>query len=224
MYSFAQREDTTVVDEPLYAHYLSKTGTLAEHPCRAEILGSMEKEGEKVVEEVIFGKYECPVVLFKQMTHHLIQLKEDFLFQTENVLLIRNPREIIASYSKVIPNPAMQDVGIKKQFELFGKLDEAGKIAAVIDARELLLNPRQVLSQLCRRLNISFDEKMLSWKAGPRIEDGIWAKYWYANVHQSVGFKKYQPRQIQLSGELEALAEECWPYYSFLFEKSLKSG
>ena len=32
MYSFAQRKDTTVVDEPLYAHYLVNTETEAQHP------------------------------------------------------------------------------------------------------------------------------------------------------------------------------------------------
>jgi len=223
MYSFAEREDTKVVDEPLYAHFLSKTNTLARHPCRGEILGSMEKDGEKVVKEVILGNHQSPIVLFKQMTHHLIQLKEDFLYQTENVLLIRNPLEIIASYSRVIPNPSMQDVGVRKQFELYEKLEGAGKITAVIDARELLLNPRSVLLQLCQRLKIAFDARMLSWKAGPRIEDGIWAKYWYANVHQSTGFKKYSPKEIHLSGELEALAQECLPYYEYLCERSLKS-
>ncbi|MGB0195676.1 MAG: hypothetical protein ACPF84_04020, partial [Flavobacteriales bacterium] len=36
MYSFAQRPDFGVVDEPLFAHFLQQTG--AERPSRAEVL------------------------------------------------------------------------------------------------------------------------------------------------------------------------------------------
>ncbi len=36
MYSFAQREDTRVIDEPLYGHYLKVTGVL--HPGRKEVI------------------------------------------------------------------------------------------------------------------------------------------------------------------------------------------
>ena len=39
-----------------------------------------------------------------------------------------------------------------------------------------------------------FEENMLKWKMGGRIEDGIWAKYWYNNIHKSVGFKKYKAK------------------------------
>ena len=47
MYSFAQRPDTTVVDEPLYAHYLSKTDSEAGHPGTDEVLASQENDGDK---------------------------------------------------------------------------------------------------------------------------------------------------------------------------------
>ena len=53
MYSFAQRPDTRVVDEPLYAHYLRVSG--AEHPGKAEVLRSQEQDGEKVVRDVARG-------------------------------------------------------------------------------------------------------------------------------------------------------------------------
>ena len=44
MYSFAQRSDTTVFDEPLYAHYLKESGVI--HPGREEVLLEQENEGE----------------------------------------------------------------------------------------------------------------------------------------------------------------------------------
>lgn len=223
MYAFAQRGDITVFDEPLYAHYLTKTDTAAEHPGTPEILQSQENDGEKVVQNLILGNHPTDVVLFKQMTHHLIHLNEDFLFKTQNILLIRDPRRIIASYAKVIANPQMHDIGIQKQYELFQQLKKGGNVAAVVDARELLLNPRHVLEILCQKLDIPFDEKMLSWQAGARPEDGIWAKYWYANVHQSTGFQPYVEKAVELPENLEFLAKDCQHYYDYLFQHAIKS-
>jgi len=117
MYSFAQRADMTVVDEPLYAHFLSRTNSDASHPGTAEILTTMESDGTKVVQEMLETFYPTDHVLFKQMTHHLIHLEEDFLTKMDNVLLIRDPKRIIASYAKVIPNPDLPDIGIKMQYD-----------------------------------------------------------------------------------------------------------
>jgi Sulfotransferase domain len=223
MYSFAQSPDTTVVDEPLYAHYLSKTDSEAGHPGTAEVLAAQENDGNSVVRDVIFGEYPTPVVLFKQMTHHLIHLDWSFMLQTENVMLIRNPREIIASYAKVIPNPAMHDIGVEKQLDVFEFLTKNNRLAAVVDARELLLNPKSVLTQLCHRLDLSFEKKMLAWQPGPRPEDGIWAKYWYNNVHRSSGFEPFLDKTVELPSQLEELAQRCQPFYEELYQAALKA-
>jgi len=222
MYAFAQRADMTVVDEPLYAHFLSKTDTEAAHPGIAEILRVMENDGAQVVHAMQHKDFSKPHVLFKQMTHHLIQLDLSFLLEMENVLLIRSPKRIIASYAKVIPNPSIQDVGIKMQYDLFQQLSKAGKVATVVDAKELLLNPEKVLTLLCSELEIPFDSNMLQWKKGARPEDGCWAKYWYANVHNSTGFMPYQEKKILLKGDLANLAAECQPYYNFLYKYAIK--
>ena len=223
MYSFAQRTDTTVVDEPLYAHYLSKTDSEAGHPGTEEVLVAQQNDGEVVVRDVIFGEYSTPVALFKQMTHHLIHLDWGFMLKTENVMLIRNPRAIIASYAKVIPNPAMPDIGVEKQHEVFDFLTKNNRLAAVVDAQELLLNPRGVLTQLCNRLGLDFEEKMLYWQPGARPEDGVWAKYWYANVHRSSGFQPFVEKSVTLSLSLERMAERCQPFYDKLYEMALKA-
>ena len=47
MYSFRQRADTTVVDEPLYAHWLRVTG--ADHPGRDDVFAAQDPDGERVV-------------------------------------------------------------------------------------------------------------------------------------------------------------------------------
>lgn len=217
MYSFAQRPDTTVVDEPLYAYYLAHTNSEAEHPGVAEIMASQSADGEQVVREVILGNhYPTPVVVHKQMTHHLLQLKRSFLHQCQNVLLIRDPRAILASYTKVIQQPTPFDIGIPQQNELYEYLKQHHLLRAIVDAKVLLQNPRDILQKLCTRLEIPFTEKMLSWEAGPLPADGVWAKHWYTNVHASTGFKPYQEKKIELPPALEAIAQECQPAYERL--------
>src|SRR5258705_23656 len=63
MYSFAQRSDTRVVDEPLYAHYLAVSGGL--HPGREEVLAAQEQDAQVVIRDVILGDGDRPVVFFK---------------------------------------------------------------------------------------------------------------------------------------------------------------
>jgi hypothetical protein len=221
MYSFAQRPDTIVFDEPLYAHYLRITN--AGHPGKEEVLASQENDGDAVVQKIILSNYEKPVAFFKQMTHHLIELNEDFLSEVENVLFIRDPKQIISSYAEVRPDVTMQDIGIEKQWQLFHQLKEKNIQPIVLDSNEILKHPQKVLTDLCKALAIPFYEEMLHWKAGPRPEDGVWAKYWYNNVHQSTGFEKQKTSERPLPSYLEPLYYESKKYYDQLYRFSLKA-
>ena len=219
MYSFAQREDTKVFDEPLYGHYLKASG--ASHPAREESLQSLGNDGNKVVQDVILQKSK-KVLFHKLMTHFLIDIDTTFLSKVSNIIFIRNPEEIIASYSKVIPNPKLEDIGLKQQYELYLSLEQQGNIPIVLNSKHLLQNPELILNKLCAILEISFDKKMLKWKKGARKEDGIWAKHWYANIHNSNGFFPYAKKEINLSVSNVTLAKRCKPYYEFLTAKSIQ--
>lgn len=223
MYSFAQRPDTTVVDEPLYAHYLTHTKSKVVHPGKEEILNSQNPDGNQVVQSVILGDYPTPIVFFKQMTHHLIKLDTDFLSQTGHIILIRPPRAIINSYIKVIDQPSIDDIGIAKQLDLFQQLRSINKLAAVVACEDLLRNPAGMLKALCQKLEIEYTDAMLSWPAGARPEDGVWAQYWYHSVHQSTGFLPYMPKAYQLPEYGETLAQECQPYYDELYQYALQA-
>jgi len=221
MYSFASRPDTIVFDEPLYAHYLVKSGIA--HPGNDEILASQENDGEKVVNDIILKDYDKPVSFFKQMTHHLFELNEDFLSEVSNIIFIRDPRQIISSYAKVRPDVTMQDIGIEKQWQLFNILLQKKKFPIVLDSNEVLKNPEGVLKQLCAALEIPFYKTMLHWKAGPKKEDGVWAKYWYENVHRSTGFEIQKTSNRALPEYLEPLYFESKKYFDLLFTYSLKA-
>ena len=219
MYSFAQRGDTKVFDEVLYAHYLSTSK--ADHPGRKEVLESQENDGKKVIENIILQK-RSKISFHKLMTHFLINLNPNFLKKVQNIIFIRNPAEIISSYHKVISNPTMEDIGVKKQYEVYHNLIKMGQTPIVLDSKYLLQNPQKILKKLCLLLNIAFDKGMLQWKKGARKEDGIWAKYWYKNVHNSSGFLPYSKKARILNNSNLALAKKCNPYYEFLTSKSIK--
>lgn len=220
MYSFAQRTDTHVIDEPLYAHYLLRTNT--QHPGAAEVLKAQKHNGKEVMNDILNQDFGKPLIFLKQMAHHLIDLDFSMLQKMDNVLLIRNPKEVIFSFAKIIQQPTMADIGIKRQYEIYQELIKLGQNPCIIDSKEILQNPSKILQELCRHTAINFSPKMLKWPAQARPEDGVWAKYWYHNVHQSTGFKKYQAKSIELPKNLAAVYKESKPYYDFLYEQCLK--
>lgn len=220
MYSFAQRDDTLVYDEPLYAHYLNQTDADHYHPGASEVLKSMENDGEKVVEWMM-GPHDMPIVFFKQMTHFLVNLDLSFLNDTINIILTRDPVEMLPSYAKEIEHPTMDDVGYEKHLELLIHLRSIGKEPAILTSKNVLKNPRKVLQKLCDTIGIPFQESMLSWQKGPRPEDGVWATYWYKSVHQSTGFKPYIPKSEPFPEHLKPLLNKCRPIYQTLADQAL---
>jgi len=220
MYAFAQRGDTTVVDEPLYAHYLNVTG--ADHPGREEVLNAQEIDPDNVIRKVILGSYSTPVLFIKNMAHHLIDIDRAFLNKLINVLLIRDPDEMLPSLLKVIPRPTLRDTAYNAQYRLFELLKEQGSTPVIIDSKELLTDPPVILRKLCERVGIPFEGAMLSWEAGPRPEDGVWARYWYDTVHRSTGFKPYRPKQETVPDAFTDLLEKSRRYYEKLYRHALK--
>lgn len=220
MYSFAQRPTCRVFDEPLYPHFLRVTG--AQRPDREDTLAWMDTDGETVVKDLILAEYPEQEVFFKLMPHFLVDLDRSFLHECENVLLTRDPAEILSSYTKVIAEPSMQDIGMTDMHDLYHELAPEGKIAAVLDAEFIRRNPESVLRQLCERLNIPFSAQMLSWEAGPRPEDGPWAKYWYHNLHRSTGFQPYAPKTINVPEAVQPLLATCQPLYQELRSHAIR--
>lgn len=218
MYSFAQRSDAEVVDEPFYALYFSKTNV--DHPGKAEVLNA-QSSNENEVKAEIFKQHSKPVFFIKNMAHH-IEVMEDqnFLSKCINIFLIRNPKQIIASYAQVIEKPVMRDIGIEYEWQLFKKLNDPNSI--VLDSGLLLQDPESVLKKVCECAGITFETQMLSWQAGRKPYDGVWAPHWYANVHKSTGFEKQQTSERQLPENLKPLADQADEYYQLLLQHALK--
>ena len=220
MYSFAQRTDTKVVDEPLYAHFLRVSG--ARHPLRDLCLTSQDSDGMRVVSQVILGARAAPVVFFKQMAHHLVDLDLGFLRHTRNVLLTRSPHRVLPSLQLRIGNPTLRDTGFRRQCEILDRLQGWGQAPAVLDSRELLVNPEGSLQALCQHLGITFQRRMLRWPPGPKPYDGAWAPEWYRSAHRTTGFEPLRPRPDPFPESLQPLLDECRPYYARLSQHTIR--
>ena len=222
MYSFGNRKDMTAIDEPFYGYYLHIHPEI-DHPGRAETLATMPTDYAGIVKDIIEADYPTPHVFFKNMAHHLDQGDWSFIKQLKNLFLIRNPKQLIASFAQVIPNPTMLDIGLKLEWEILEYAQSSGSDYVVLDSNEVLKDPKTVLSKMSDQLGIPFSEEMLAWKAGPRPEDGCWAKYWYANVHKSTGWKKQETSSRPFPERLQPLLDEAVIYYDRLAKYAIKA-
>lgn len=217
MRAFAQRDDTAVTDEPLYGAYLAETGL--EHPGRDRVLASMETDWRQVT-EALTGPVpgDRPIWYQKHMAHHLLDgMWGPWLDALTHVILIREPRAVVASYVRSRAEVTPEDLGIEQAAALFDRVSRrTGRPPPVLDGDMVRARPAAMLQALCDAVDIPFDPAMLSWPPGPRPEDGAWAPWWYAAVHASTGFEPPSPPPAFLPPALEAVAEACRPAYQML--------
>ena len=222
MRAWSNRSDTFVFDEPFYAFYLNATGK--KHPGANEVVAAGETDWRKVVAQLT-GPVQNgnPIFFQKQMTHHLLpEVDREWLVAMTNCFLIRNPRDVILSYVKKQGEPALENLGFVQQAEIFDWVRlRTGATPPVIDARDVLENPKRILGRLCEAIGIEFSESMLSWPSGLRETDGIWAKHWYDEVARSTSFQPYRPKDEPVPQRLCEIHERCRVCYERLYESRL---
>ena len=223
MRSFENRPDCGVIDEPFYAYYLKKSG--ADHPMRAEILGALPQDWRDVA-DLLNGPAPGGENLFfhKHISYHFSvegELPLDWIDSQRTFLLIRDPRAMVASYAKKFPDVAPIAQSLAVQARIHDYLSKTGKPCPIVDATDILKNPEGMMRALCDALDIPFTENMLLWPEGARATDGVWGPHWYDAVTKSTGFKPYQEREIDLSPELEKIADDCAAPYQDLYKQRI---
>jgi len=209
MYSFGARSDFDVMDEPFYAAYLNASGV--GHPMGAEITQAHETDPKQVA--LACRATGSPHLYMKHMPHHMMQgFPMEWAEDCVHVHLIRHPARVIASYAAKREAPTLEDIGFRQQAEVFAQVG-----GLVIDSTDIRADPEGMLRQLCDAIGLGFDPAMLSWPAGPRPEDGVWASHWYGAVHQSTGFAGAERALPVLRGEMATLAKDAMPYYQSLW-------
>jgi len=223
MRAWENREDTAVIDEPFYAHYLVETGV--NHPGRDEVIAAQENDDARVAATLTGPIPDGKAIWYqKHMTQHMLpDMPLDWLDRVTNCFLIRNPEAVVASFTIQRPDAAAWELGFEQQAWLFDHVcDRLGHTPPVIDAADVLKDPRKTLSALCAKLGIPFTERMLRWPVGSRASDGVWAPHWYAAVERTTGFAPYRDHEAKLTDFQLQLAEQCRPHYDRLARHRLQ--
>ncbi|MBV7411002.1 HAD family hydrolase [Maritimibacter sp. DP1N21-5] len=219
MYAFANRADFGAVDEPFYAAYLARTGLA--HPMRDEILASQSQDLAEVIRQLT-GPDERVHVYHKHMAQHMLpEIPRDWFGGMRHLFLIRHPARVVDSFSAKYDAVGLGDIGFVQQAELFDQLVAEGHAPVVVDSLDVRAAPELMLRAICAALGLAWDPAMLSWPAGPKPVDGVWAAHWYGVVHASTGFAGPEGPRPHLEEWKAALAEEALPFYERLRDRRL---
>jgi hypothetical protein len=217
MRSFGSRSDTFVSDEPFYACFLKTSG--ADHPMRDEVIVAMDCDWQSVMTALRGDPPDgSPIWYQKHMWHHMAgPIGYDDFDGFTHAFLIREPERMIASYLRKRDSAAFEEFGMDRQAEFFEReADRLGKPPPVIDANDVLNDPKNILAKLCLALGIAWDPAMLSWQPGRRETDGPWAPHWYGVVEKSTSFGPPERDPVELPADAQRLADRCRPYYERL--------
>ena len=217
MYSFAQRSDTRVLDEPLFGHFLKHNGV--DRPSRDEVLRTMPTSKREALATLAHEPSD-DVLFLKHMANHLEGLDWNDVDGPDHrhVILTRHPDGVLPSYRAHIDRPTLLDLGYAHQHCI---LNHAGERAEVVTAESLFAQPEATLRALCNALDLPWQPGMLAWKKGGRPEDGVWAQYWYDGVHQSTGWEPRELRHGHIPESFAELRETCLEHYLALQARAL---
>ncbi len=222
MRSWENRDDCAVIDEPFYAHYLQRTG--ADHPGREEVIENDEPNEARVLQRILGPPPgDCAIYYQKHMAHHLLAgMDRSWMDAFAHAFLIRCPRDMMTSLQVRLGEFTAEETGLPQQLEIFESIRKReGRIPPVIDSRDVLTDPRRVIGLLTEALGVGFQQSMLSWEAGKRESDGVWAHHWYDRVWESTGFAPYRPKTVEVPEELEEVLHTIQPIYDRLYEERL---
>ncbi len=221
MRAWENRADTVVVDEPLYGPYLATTGK--QHAMYEAIIADQGADWRPIAHDLAHSTPpdaddKTQIYYQKHMSHHLTDdIELDFVKHLKNAFLLRHPNDVLSSYIRKESDATPADLGYPQQVKLFDWIrTNTGIKAPVFAAKDILLNPADMLRTICTALTVPFDADMLSWPKGYRDSDGIWAEHWYNRVITSTGFAQYQSKANHLTPAQQRIADACLPYYEYL--------
>ena len=222
MRSFGARGDCTCVDEPFYAAYLARTGL--DHPMRDQVMASQLQDWQ-AARAALMGPVDRPIQYQKHMVQHMLPgIDTNWLDDLTNVFLIREPERVVSSFSAKRGLPHPDELGFRRQAELYDELTARDRNPVVIDSADIRRAPEPALRALCAAIGIGFTERMLGWTAGPKPEDGVWGVHWYDAVNKSTRFAGAEEPLPKLDDALAALAESLRPDYQALAAHRLMVG
>lgn len=220
MYAFAMRADTRVVDEPFYAAWLRATGM--DHPMRDAVLAALPSDPGQIAAACATDPVGSHLYQKHMVQHMEPSFDRGFMAGAANVMLIRHPLRVIASYHAKRERPSLSDIGATRHLEIWEEARAHGPVP-VISAETIRANPARALARLCSEIGLTWDPKMLAWPTGGHPADGPWAPHWYGAVHCSTGFAGPEGPLPKLPKDLAQIADAAMPAYETLRSVALNT-
>ncbi|XP_071791628.1 uncharacterized protein [Asterias amurensis] len=196
--------------------------------------------------------YEQPwpsqsVVIGKDCSFFL-EGKYDFIPEGyQHVFLFRHPLKSISSMAasfatriKTLPEKQVYHFKVN-QYKSLHNLHQYLKTthginAPVLDADDLIAQPKEMLQKVCKILGLPFSDKLLTWDWTDEkpdnwmVRNSLWEDHkihgWYSNCLHSTGFRKpteaAKTDKKALEPEFVKMVEEALPYYEELRKLRIK--
>lgn len=229
--SFDQRKDCVIYEEPFYPPYLLTHGL--DHPMRDELITYRETDYKKIIQQITGELKNGYAFSFQKhiAKNVLPEYGLDWLAELKNFFLIREPARIIKSYIKVVGYADEHSVGFKDLLRIFKAVQKLkNETPIVIDASDILRNPKDMINKLCDKLDIPRDENMFRWEANSegsglmmgtngltKLEYPFQKRLW-----KSTGFMPYEEKEVVLEAKYRQLEEESLEIYHELYQYKLQ--
>ncbi len=140
-----------------------------------------------------------------------------FLRRITSSFLIRDPRRAIASYLALDPGASAEETGYEAQWRVFEQvLALRGAVPLVLDADDLVRNPKAAVRTYCDALGLPFLEAALHWRAA-LPESWRFVAGWHGSLARStglgVGRQEPPPPDLDSHPRLRELVESQAPWY-----------
>ena len=216
---FVERDDFEVLHEPFSASYYYGEDRLSDRFADAE--PKAEYSYERVLED-IFRPREHRVFL-KDMAYQAKKvLSPEFASRFVNTFIVRDPKYVLVSLYEMWPDFTLEETGYEDLYRLFRYATDAGEDVAVVDAMTFSENPTGVLAAYCEHLEVPFRSGSLTWESGDVSEWDDW-EGWHEDAQSSTGIEPAERRDPELPEDLQALYEQCLPYYYELAAHAIPS-
>ena len=216
---FVERDDFEVLHEPFSASYYYGEDRLSDRFADAE--PKAEYSYERVLEDV-FRPREHRVFL-KDMAYQAKKvLSPEFASRFVNTFIVRDPKYVLVSLYEMWPDFTLEETGYEDLYRLFRYATDAGEDVAVVDAMTFSENPTGVLAAYCEHLEVPFRSGSLTWESGDVSEWDDW-EGWHEDAQSSTGIEPAERRDPELPEDLQAVYEQCLPYYYELAAHAIPS-
>ncbi|CAA9422013.1 MAG: Similarity [uncultured Rubrobacteraceae bacterium] len=215
---FVERGDFKVFHEPFSASYYYSPER------RSDRFTDVEPKEEHCFAEVtnrLLAPSAKPV-FFKDMAYYVSgSMTPEFVERFRNTFIIREPRAVLASFSKLWPNFTFEEAGFEELHRLFEYTVELGQEPVVVDAADLSEDPETIVAAYCERIGVPFIPDALTWEPREVPEWEMWDE-WHEDAQKSTGIGKLSREEVELSDELEEIARRCLPYYEAMHAKRIR--